>query len=93
MQNSADLLVAPWALLPDRLPFVRTGLNGASIRRRQASQPAPIASTTRRQLGTSALAIMPFHEHNIAVYRRVWRGAWLAEPLAFHAGISCRTRR
>jgi len=59
----ADLLAAPWVVLPDRLPFIRAALNGSFARRRQtemrASSPVT-ASAARRRAGNGTIAVLPF---------------------------------
>lgn len=60
----ADLLAAPWAVLPDRLPFLRAALNGSPTRRRRASLQVPIlagVSTARRKSGNGAIIVLPFY--------------------------------
>jgi len=59
----ADFLTAPWAVLPDRLPFIRAALNGSFARRRQASMQAssPVtARVARRRAGNGTIAVLPF---------------------------------
>lgn|GEM_PF-4165607 len=37
-----EILSAPWAVLPDRRPFIRAAVNGALARRRQTAPRASI---------------------------------------------------
>jgi capsid assembly protease len=62
----AEMLSAPWAVLPDRLPFVRATLNRSSINRRQVAVNGT-AKVTRRGAGDGAIAVLPFH--GVAVQR------------------------
>lgn len=59
-----DQLRAPWAVLPDRLPFIRAELNGSAIRLRRASPKAPVPITvhaTRRKSSNGAIIVLPFY--------------------------------
>lgn len=70
MPSMDNLLDAPWAVLPDRLPFIRAALNRPLIGRRQAAVGVQIAAgayTTRRKAGNGAIAVLPFY--GVAVQR------------------------
>lgn len=57
----ADFLTAPWAVLPDRLPFIRAVLSGTPIRRPKESLQAPIiTSAARRRAANGTIAVLPF---------------------------------
>lgn len=61
----ADLLAAPWAMLPDRLPFVRAALLDAHSGGQHAALQARTYAATndavcRRQIGNSDVAVLPF---------------------------------
>lgn len=70
----AKILSTPWAVLPDRLPFIRAALASAA-RHTPEPQEAPCLvrteatiSATRRQPGnTSVIAVLPFY--GVAVQR------------------------
>jgi len=58
-----DFPAAPWAVLPDRLPFIRAALNGSFARRRQTAMQAssPVAaSAARRRAANGTIAVLPF---------------------------------
>lgn len=60
----ADLFAAPWAVLPDRLPFIRAALIDSFARRQQVSLQAPItaaANAAHRKTGNDGIAVLPFH--------------------------------
>jgi signal peptide peptidase SppA len=59
-----DQLRAPWAVLPDRLPFIRAALNGSAIHLRRTSPQAPVPITThatRRKSSNGAIIVLPFY--------------------------------
>lgn len=57
-----DQLRAPWAVLPDRLPYIRAALDGSfSRRQRTAMHPSsPAASGARRRAANGTIAVLPF---------------------------------
>lgn len=63
----ADLLAAPWAIPPDRLPFVRAALNGTSTSRRLQAPILTGTNVARRKAGNGAVAVLPFY--GVAVQR------------------------
>ena len=65
----ANLLAAPWAVLPDRLPFIHAALDD-SFARRQMPPQAPISAATNaahRKAGNGMIAVLPFY--GVAVQR------------------------
>ncbi len=83
-----DLFAAPWAILPDRLPFIRAALNGSSISQRQAPVTAA-AKATRRKAGNSAIAVLPFY--GVAVQRTDTHGEALGLLSLWHFAQTFRT--
>lgn len=65
----ADLLRGPWAVQPDRLPFIRAALVSAArgtaeppeTTRSARSTSAVTSATRRRQGDSSAIAVLPFY--------------------------------
>lgn len=65
-----EFSAAPWAVLPDRLPFIRAALNGVSMRQQRASPQALFGTNTKlagRKADNGAVAVLPFY--GIAVQR------------------------
>lgn len=60
----SDMLAVPWAVLPDRLPFIRSALNGPSPSRRRTSPQAPVLATVNaacRKGGNGVVAVLPLY--------------------------------
>lgn len=70
MLSATQSTFGPWVLLPDRLPFVRAALRGASECRRQTLPQALVKATANavpRQASNSVVAVLPFY--GVAVQR------------------------
>ena len=71
-QDIAEVLSGPWAILPDRLPFVRAALldvrsGGQRAIPQARTYAAANDATRRRQASNDAIAVLPFY--GIAVQR------------------------
>ena len=68
MQSSiADLLAGPWALLPDRLPFVRAALSQKATPQAKIKAVSRSGAVNGRPAGTGGIAVLPFY--GVAVQR------------------------
>ncbi|AYE29330.1 S49 family peptidase [Burkholderia pseudomallei] len=62
MQSSiADLLAGPWALLPDRLPFVRAALSQKATPQAKIKAVSRSGAVNGRPAGTGGIAVLPFY--------------------------------
>lgn len=67
MPSIADLLAGPWAILPDRLPFIRAALACSADRGYVTADATPQVRTHaaantahRHQAGNGAIAVLSF---------------------------------
>ncbi len=66
----ADMLVVPWAVLPDRFPYIRLALMSRARGQRPTPRAGAGASTNTalyRRAGNSTIAVLPFY--GVAVQR------------------------
>lgn len=60
----SDILATPWAVLPDRLPFIRAVLMSTAYGQRPTLRARAGASTNTeryRRAGNSAIVVLPLH--------------------------------
>ena len=90
MQSSiADLLAGPWALLPDRLPFVRAALSQKATPQARIKAVSRSSAVNGRPAGTGGIAVLPFY--GVAVQRTDAHGEALGLLSLWHFTQAFRT--